>query len=775
MRIIIILLFFVLTMRADFLLHYRFEERDASIVDSGGGGFNGRYIPSADKDNDTPETNDPERYHQSSPSGRALAFFPELQSYAIVPKTPFPAKMEELHLVLDCKVGVRSIQYLVGNKTDSTKGGFSLMRWGMKWRFQYGDGQEAYTVEGSAKGLGSYVTLSVDFIKGLVVIRENGREAARVQTDGSFIAASKFPLLLGNYPTSNKKVYAGQCFLDELRISDAPLAQAEVKTEQKTPALRCICEPVEGNERNFNGRKVLHSFKETPVAATWIINYDRPEEAKPSLEWVLPEGVTIPEVFLSLRNSDHRHYQLERDGDVVRIPSGQFSKDPREEITLVFETAKDVTIRWRLKNGDEVITEDAFDLVLLPEMPPLPPGRFHSHSYTLSDIAFSDTALLDRVAEVYVRSGVIGKGRYYAKYPEQHFIDERLRDKHGFILWEVSLWGGPFRSVGAYPDVHAAVDANGKEQKFLCPTALTRSVEARKTYFDEVKKVLLPCKAVVLDFEPWGIPAKGCFCAECIKAFNERFQLNCADGKEIKAEHNLEWAVFWTEQTERVITFMADSAREALPGVEVWDYTYLFEYADEKVLQQRWWSIPKDPRRNEAHLDGSMLSLYHVNGRKAFDLYEASRLNLKKKLCPISFISRHNSHLGSYTPVEDVLSPRQIYLKAVMTAAQGSEIFGIYPGSWIDGAFHVALNQATTEVRQREDYYFDGQRCEGLTVTTDAPSEAWCATIHKRADGRKLATVINFSTKTIEVQLPEQGGAMTVEPESVGYKEFPPR
>ena len=120
-KTIIILLFFVVTMYADFLLHYHFDERDASIVDSGGGGFNGKYIPSADKDNDTPETNDPERYHESTPGGgRALGFFPELQSYAIVPKTPFPAKMEELHLVLDCKVGVRSIQYLVGNKTVST-------------------------------------------------------------------------------------------------------------------------------------------------------------------------------------------------------------------------------------------------------------------------------------------------------------------------------------------------------------------------------------------------------------------------------------------------------------------------------------------------------------------------------------------------------------------------------------------------------------------------------------------------------------------------------
>ncbi|MBQ9367521.1 MAG: hypothetical protein IJT83_07060, partial [Victivallales bacterium] len=717
MRIIILLFLFflVLTMRADFLLHYRFEEREASIVDSGGGGFNGRYIPAADKDNDTPETNDPERYHESSPGGRALGFFPELQSYAIVPKTPFPKMMEELHLALDCKVGVRSIQYLVGNKSDAGKGGFSLMRWGMKWRFQYSDGKDSYMVEGAAKALGEYATLSVDFTKGLVVIRENGREAARVQTDGAFIAASTFPLLLGNDPTSNKKVYAGQCFMDELRISDKPLTQSEVNALQKTPALRCICEPVDGNERNFNGRKVLHSFKNMPVAATWIINYDRPEEAIPSLEWILPDGVTIPEVFLSTRNSDHRHYQLEREGNIARIPSSQFSKDPREEISLVFETARDVTIRWRLKDGEEVVTEDSFELVLLPEMKSLPPGRFHSHSYTLSDIAFSDIALLDRVAEVYVRSGVIGKGRYYAKYPEQHFIDEHLRDKHGFILWDVSLWGGPFRSVGVYPDVPAAVDANGKEQKFLCPTALLRSEAVRKSYFDDAKKALLPSKAVVLDFEPWGIPAKGCFCAECLKAFNERFKLTCGGGKEIKAEHRAEWALFWTEQTERILSFMADAARSALSGVEVWDYTYLFDYDDPQAVQARWWSIPKNPRRNEAHLDGSMLSLYHVNGRKAFDQYEVSRRHLKKQLCPIVFISRHNSHLGHYTPVEDVLTPRQIYLKAVMAAAQGAEIFGIYPGSWIDGAYHVALNQATAEVRKREDFYYDGQRCEGLT------------------------------------------------------------
>ncbi|MBO4344461.1 MAG: hypothetical protein J5833_01820 [Victivallales bacterium] len=774
MRTILCLLFLSLLLPAEFLLHYQFEDPDANIVDSGPGQFNGVYTPSAEKDNDTPETSNPERYHQKAPGGRALGFFPELLSYAIVKKTPFPATMDKLHIALTANVGKRGIQYLVGNKVDSGLGGFSLMRWGVRWRFQYGDGQKMYRAEAPARAFGDYMNLTVDFTDGLVVIKENGREVGRIQTEGKTIAASTLPLAIGNYPSSNKKAYPAECFFDELIISDAAQTAVVPQVKIDTPPVRCLLEPVDGNEVNFNGERVLHSFASSPVTATFIISFEEHgPDVNPSLEWELPEGVTIPDVFRSTRKSDHKHYPLVKEGNVVRIPQGEFETEKKEEqITLVFDTAKDAVIRWRFKNGDKVLREDTFTVKLLPEMPPLPPGRFHSHSYMLSDIAFTDFALLDRVVQTYVRSGLIGKGRYYSNFTEQVVIDDYLRDKYGFILWEVSLWAGPWHGVGAYPDVPAALNDKGEPANVVCITALTRSKEAYRSYADALKKSLSPSKAVVLDFEPWGGTPKTCFCPECIKAFNQRFGLACENGTQIKTEHSKEWSVFWTEQTARYIKFMSDAAREALPGVEVWDYTYVFPYDDAEALHKRWWGIPKDPRLNEQHQDGSMVSLYHINGREAFELYDISRRHLKKQLCPISLISRNNRHLGHYTPDQDVLSPRQIYLKAIMTGAQGADIFAIYPGSWIDGAFHAALNQATTEVRQRESFYFDGKRRWDLAATSAAPADAWVATVHENAAGKKLATVINFSKEPVEVTLPANGGNLTVPAESASFREW---
>ncbi|MBP5638640.1 MAG: hypothetical protein J6X55_04125, partial [Victivallales bacterium] len=378
MRNIILLLFLSLLLPAEFLLHYQFEDTDANIIDSGVGQFHGVYTPSAEKDNDTPETSNPERYHQKAPGGRALGFFPELLSYAIVKNNPFPATMDKLHIALTINVGKRGIQYLVGNKVDSSLGGFSLMRWGVRWRFQYGDGQKMYRAEAPARGFGDYMNLTVDFTDGLVVFKENGRVVGRVQTEGKTIAASTLPLAIGNYPSSNKKAYPAESFFDELIISDEP--QVVVETQQvkvETPPVRCLLEPVDGNEVNFNGQRVLHSFASSPVAATWIISFeDHGPDVNPSLEWELPEGVTIPDLFRIKRKSNHKHYPLLKEGNIVRIPQGEFEQEKKEEqITLVFDTAQDATIRWRFKNGDKVLREDSFELKLLPEMPQLPPGR----------------------------------------------------------------------------------------------------------------------------------------------------------------------------------------------------------------------------------------------------------------------------------------------------------------------------------------------------------------------------------------------------------------
>jgi hypothetical protein len=54
LKYILLLLTLPLLLHGEFLLHYRFEDADATIMDSGPTKCHGLYIPAADKDNDTP-------------------------------------------------------------------------------------------------------------------------------------------------------------------------------------------------------------------------------------------------------------------------------------------------------------------------------------------------------------------------------------------------------------------------------------------------------------------------------------------------------------------------------------------------------------------------------------------------------------------------------------------------------------------------------------------------------------------------------------------------
>ena len=87
-------------------------------------------------------------------------------------------------------------------------------------------------------------------------------------------------------------------------------------------------------------------------------------------------------------------------------------------------------------------------------------------------------------------------------------------------------------------------------------------------------------------------------------------------------------------------------------------------------------------------------------------------------------------------------------------------MFGIYPGPWIDGAFHAALNRAVTDVRNREKFYLDGQRFECSVKVSGATPKEWAYTAHRAADGETLVTLFNFSTKPLRFEV---AGAKAVE------------
>ncbi len=232
------------------------------------------------------------------------------------------------------------------------------------------------------------------------------------------------------------------------------------------------------------------------------------------------------------------------------------------------------------------------------------------------------------------------------------------------------------------------------------------------------------------------------------------------------------WIRHWLENTRNYQKMMADAVRHHAPHMEVWDYTYVFPYNDDDAMAKRQWSIPKDPRRCEDFIDCSMLSLYHINDRAALDQLELSRQYLNRQICNISLISRANEHAGRYTSPDECLSPQRLYQKAVLAGALGHELFGIYPGSWIDGSAHLSLNRAARDVRLREDFYVRGQRRDDARqVTAQAGRDAFACLIHA-LDNRLLATLFNFTDAPVTAAIAGHG-EVTVEPRGVSFVNLP--
>ncbi len=773
----------------EFCYNFSFEEIDASITDSGPAKLKGTYHPSADRDNDTPETTNPKRFRKPGVAGNALFFTAEYQSYGILENPIMRQNIDSLYLKVHIKTGSPKTQVIVGNKTDSGNAGFSLSKRGRQWSFRYADGEKTYQATAPVQTTESegWIELAVCFHRGQIRISENGQIILNQEFPGKTIAASKNNLIIGNYPSKNKKVYAFDGGLDELVIADSPETAAKyaVTVPTAAKAVLALCEPVDGYEKHFGGQKTLNSFAAYPVPATFVLSFSKAKS--PVLAITVPEGVTIPEAFSSNHNVPSKQFKFETRTDAARTEyrtapgelrgnlEGRFGRG--ENVTLVFNTPPGFTsgqIQWAVYDDGELQHQDSFLLNLIESPAPLPPGKFQFMCYTSQDIAFYSPEIFRRIGELFARSGITGKGRYYKSDKRRAPLDEILRRDFGFTLYEISLWGGPLKGHQAYRElIGPAIGPNGKKLSENCPVQLVSSPEAVKKYAESAKeKLIIPgTKAAILDFEPWSRTAKFCFCDICLAEFKKNFRV--ADDpltpETILKKYRTEWTSHWVSISYRYMKMMADAVRAAAPDMEVWDYTYVFPYNDADAMNQRLWYIPKNPQLNEDFLDASMLSIYHLDGRKAFDQVELSRKHLKKKICSISLISRANANTGNYTAPEECLSPQQLYQKAVMMGALGHEIFGIYPGHWIDGAVHVNLNRAAAVIRQHEQFYLDGiRRDEALKITTQAARDHYAYTIHEK-NGTLLVTLFNFTASPLNFEV-EKLGQITVPPQDVVLK-----
>lgn len=199
-------------------------------------------------------------------------------------------------------------------------------------------------------------------------------------------------------------------------------------------------------------------------------------------------------------------------------------------------------------------------------------------------------------------------------------------------------------------------------------------------------------------------------------------------------------------------------------------YTYFFPYDDDEALYRRFWSVPKDPRRAEPHVDVHLISLYHTNGRELVDQVRLLDKHMDKPIWGISAVSRVNAMQQGFTSPETTLSPRRLEQKLVLGAALGMEVHGLWPGrGWLDGQHLLAIGRAARTIWRHERFYFettDVTAQRRVTPVGEVDREAWGHITHRTDEGSELTTLFNFTQRPLRFTLPGESGDMiaTVEP-----------
>lgn len=120
---------------------------------------------------------------------------------------------------------------------------------------------------------------------------------------------------------------------------------------------------------------------------------------------------------------------------------------------------------------------------------------------------------------------------------------------------------------------------------------------------------------------------------------------------------------------------------------------------------------PADARIDWGYVDEYMLSIYNFHGRNLFNSLNQNLRVLKKPITPIALLSRPHE-LMSFTTPAGSLSPQQLYQRAVLVASLGCRRMALYPGTWIDGAYHEALGRAARLIWANEHFFIDGHRVD---------------------------------------------------------------
>ncbi len=756
------------------------------------GALNGVYFPTSELDHDKPEITRPDRYRLPGRFGGALTFFADEHSFVEVPGFSFAKSQPELVISLFMKTRRSRTSTLVSNRSDSSFDGFALVSRLNRLHFYYGDGSQKFMAKSDHVMLsdGNWHWVKLVFKQGEVRFYVDNEHYGTQQFHGKVVTSGTSTLTFGNYPLPGRgrehNSFGGQ--LDEIIVASREDAVVQLMQQRASDAgesstallekniFDATVQPVDGNEMHFQGQRLFHTFAGQPVPLSFLFKGNAEEAKSASMVMYVPERIACREVFISAHHLTDQAIALSetsvtRHGEAYRkyetqgynLASDKLAKTFSVMLAVALDAADpgeklpaDARIDWGYVINGKEVDKTPFTLRFLqPRSAVTHRGRFEVMNYFLANgMAFHDSKLQNDIAQLYLTSGITGKGRFYSHDRRRVAFDNALKQK-GFTLYNISLWQGPF-SKQAAPLIaegfaKPAIGPDGQtDLKHPCPTDIIQSETFQTAYREMVKNKLSASQDnewVAYDWEPWGLPGNFCFCEKTLADFRSRYDIKePLTPSQIKEEYRESWTRFWLDMADDIYRVWGEAVHAANPTLKITDYTYVHNYDDPNLLR-RFYDIPKDPRRLESYVDEHMMSVYNFHGRNLFNSLSQNINVLKKPIMPIVLLSRPHELMSYTTPVGS-LSPQRIYQRAVLVASLGCQRMGLYPGKWIDGAYHEAIGRASQLIWDHESFYFDGERCDdkvSVKPTNSRHKTAEFAYVMHEKDGAYAMTLFNFS------------------------------
>ena len=530
-------------------------------------------------------------------------------------------------------------------------------------------------------------------------------------------------------------------------------------------AVRCL--PVE-TVLAWSGKRVFHTFEDSPCALTFQFKGKYAALRDPALVLDLPVELAIAEAF-----EQHPSWgsvlkpevqNLTRDGKKYfryRFKNPPFFKSLlpswgwRRMMTVGLLPAagkspagKSFTAYYFLENKGTVSKTESFTVRILKALPEKKmPSDFYVGLWIGYENDYNSKDVFRKAIRKLERSNLIGT----VLLSPQKGNNEILRQR------KFKMAAGSFHGDQAYQFRHMSKDLqkkvssrfyctfyDGKINKSrMCPQFFLTDPLYGKFADESMKKAVekaLPGEMVFLDTEPWR-PHNWCYCKNCVEAFKVFAKLSGTPTvRLLRGKYYSKWRAFRVEQSRLVIEKLSRLVRKYRPDAVICDYDYPINYDSRKAVDTFLSRCSKDPRGNEAFIDGHLSSFYHTLDQNMFDLVEVNRRHLKKAYYPILAVDP-----PGYLAKSSVLSPERFRIMSVASAALGCKGIWIYSTSVVDGATIQGIHDAMVKIAKVERFYKTPFRVN-KSVKVQSDSNVLRSTEH-HAGKERLITLFNFDQK----------------------------